>query len=315
MKLSRRLFELLAAAFALSLFASGCYTRLATEDEGEGTSEAQYDVPRSHEEGDTLEPRQSYYDDYDQWRYHHWIGFSYYYPGMYDSWYWGSSFWYPYSPYQYYGFGYGYGYGYGYPYSYYGSPYPYDYYRSYSGYPYVVYNGPNQTRESGYRRTGAGRASSSYYGSGATSGASLSVPPASRRSGAGRDAGVSRPSNRSTQSSSGRGSSRSYAPPSRSSAPSARQAPSGGSSRGSSGTSGGSRGSGTTRSRYESPLGSHRYDAPASRGYTPSYTPSYAPSRSPSYSPPPSSAPSSAPSSGGSQGGTRSGGATRSGRN
>ena len=320
MKPSRKLLSLLASAFALSLFVSGCYTQLATEEEDESSSEARYDVPRSYEEGDTLEPRPSYYDDYDQSRHRHWIGFSFYYPGywdpFYDPWYWGSSFSYPYSPYYY-----RYSYGYGYPYGYYGYPYSYYPYHYYTGYPFVVYAGRNQTRESGYRRTGASRVGG-YYGSGTTPGASLSIPSASRRSGSGRDAGYSRPSNRSTESSSGRGSSRGYvpesrgrsrdvAPPSRSSAPSARQAPSGGSSRGSSSPSGSTRSSGSSgrsRSYYDSPSGSYRHDAPASRGNTPSYTPSY----TPSHSPPP--APSSAPSSGGSQGGTRSGGATRSGR-
>jgi len=318
MKSPLKLLSLMIPAVALTLLVSGCYTQLVTREGDEATSSGGYEQPRSYDETDTLAQQPQDYSNYvyddSYWRPHTWIGFDFYYPSYYwwNPYYtglmWGSPFWYPY----YYGY-------YGYPYyGYYGYPsygYPYSYYR---GYPFVVYAGNTrtyQTRESGYRRSGVDRVGG-YYGTSGTPSGSISVPPASRRSGSSSVAPL-----RKTEPSPGRAPARGYvprssgrspeaAPAGRSSAPSVRSAPSRGSSGGASG--GGNRSSGRSRSYYEvPPTGSYRNAEPGYRGYTPparGSTPSYSPS------PARSSAPSSpAPSSGGSSGGSRSSGASRSG--
>lgn len=335
MKPSIRLLTTVIPLFALSLFVSGCYTQLATtQEEDQGSYAAKPERTRLGEPQDTtVTDQEPYYDDYDQ--FHSRVGFGYYYP---SSLYWDVQFGDPYyygwssygwmSPYSNY-------YGYGNRWSYYGyGYYPYGYY---SGYPYVVYSGnfgysnpggrSNQTRDAGYRRTGGSNRVGGYSGAvGTTTGSSLSVPPASRRSGSQGGSNVAPAARRSQPSSSGRAS-RSYsspsnstggrgaAAPSRSAAPSVRSAPSSGGSRS---PEGGTRNSGSSRNRGYSDApasGYYRTDAGTQRGNT-SSAPRNSPA--PSYSPAPSSAPapsSPAPSSGSGDGGSRSSGATRTGRN
>ncbi len=336
MKPSIRLLTAMAPLFALSLFVSGCYTQLATtEEEDQGSYAAKPERTRLSDQQDTTATDQvPYYDEYDQ--FHSRVGFGYYYP---SSLYWDFRFGDPY----YYGWPY---YGWMSPYSgYYGywngwNPYYYGYfpYGYFSGYPYVVYSGnfgyslpagrTSQTRDAGYRRTGGSTRVGGYVGSyGGLTGSSrssLTVPPASRRSGS-QGGGTTAPATRRSESPSGRASrtygspsnsgGRSSAAPSRSSAPSVRSAPSGGGSRS---PESGTRSSGSSRSRGYSDApasGYYRSDVGSQRGST-SSAPRYSPS--PSYSPAPSSAPASsspAPSSGGGNGGSRSSGATRTGRN
>ena len=363
MKPSIRFARTLLVASATTILLSGCYTQLATRED-DGDQYEKYGAARTVDEQDSTADRTPYYyDDYDQWRGHYRLGFSYYYPSW---WYWDAAFadpyyggWtpfgYPFSYSDYYGYGrgfYGYGaYGYG-GYGYYG----YDPYGYYQGYPYVVYAGTTkeQTRNSGYRRTGGGRLSG-VTGRPATT---MGLTPAGRR--AGSQGATAAPATRRSVSPAARGTSRSYTPqssgtsggssaPSRTGSPSTRSAPSSGGSRS---PEGGTRNSGSTRSRgasdapmsgyYRSYIGTQSSGsnavAPASSYYRPSAASqrsgsSYvAPSSgsyrgdggsqrssSPSYSSPStSSAPSSssAPaSSSGGGGGSRSGGASRSGRN
>jgi hypothetical protein len=348
---SNRFLSLIIPAFALSIFISGCYTQLATtrdEDEGSYTGRnerAQASVQADSNAGNL----ESYYDEYDQQHGHYRVGFGYYYP---SSWYWDLSFadpyyygwpyyggmygdpfmnsyWGRYNPYSY---GYG-GYGY-YPYGY----YPYGYY---SGYPYVVYGSSasrqSQTRESGYRRTGYSGVGGYSGVSGRTTGGTLTVPPASRRSGVQGSSAVApttrrseSPSTRSTRANSTpSGSRRGSAPAGGTVAPSGRSVPSGGSvapsgrsapsSGGSRSPEGGSRNSGSSRSRGYSDApasGYYRADPGTQRNGVGSSVPRSA--STPSYSPAPASTPatsSSAPSSGGGNGGSRNSGATRTGRN
>ena len=320
--------------FALSLLISGCYTQLATtRDEDEGSYTSRPERTRLSEPVDTSSANQEpVYDNYDQWQGHYRAGFGYYYP---SSWYWDFAFSDPYN----YGWPY-YGGMYGYPYSngYWGNwryGYGFNPYGYYYGYPYVVYSGnfgyslpggrTSQTRDAGYRRTGGSSRVGGYVGSvGGSTGRSLSVSPASRRSGS-QGGSTAAPATRRSESPSGRASrsysspsnsgGRSSAAPSRSAAPSARSAPSSGGSRS---PEGGTRSSGSSRSRGYSDApasGYYRTEAGSQRGST-SSAPRYSPS--PSYSPAPSSAPASsspAPSSGSGDGGSRSSGATRSGRN
>jgi hypothetical protein len=342
MKSTIRLLNLSVSLFALAIFASGCYTQLATtRDEDQTSDRPGYEASRSYNDADTVAARGiSDFDEDVRGQYR--AGFDFYYP---SAWYWGAGFYgdpiynlYGYPgyygyPYNYYGYGYpGYGYGYGY----YGGFNPY---YGYNGYPFVTYapggTRYSQTRNAGYRRSGLNRTDGYSGGLRASVSSSLGVSPASRRSsspGGTTVAPANRRSgtqiNRGTARSSVSGSpsrARSFAAPSGSSTPSARSTPSGGSRAPSSSAP---RSSGTTRSRgySDSPAsgtnqnggGSSRVGSPSpsssgsSRGSSPSYTPAPA-SSSParSSSPPPSSG----GSSGGSGGDNRSSGASRTGRN
>lgn len=279
MKPSLRFASLLLVASATAVFFSGCYTQLATREDDEDRYERNGAARVVEQEDSTADKTPSYYDDYDGWRSHSRIGFSYYYPSW---WYWDAAFSDPYFygwpnygyPYFIDGFGrnyYGYGpYGYGGYYGYYGYYDPYGYY---GGYPYIVYgaNTPyqEQTRNSGYRRTGDGR----YSGSSGRPSSTLGIAPASRRGGYQVPAS-SGPATRRAESPSARGSSRSYTPqssgssggsaaPSRSGSPSVRSAPSSGGSRS---PEGGTRSSGTNRNRGTA-------DAPMSGYYRPYVAP------------------------------------------
>jgi len=262
MKPSIRFASLLLVGSAAAVLFSGCYTQLATREDDQDQYERNGAARVVEWEDSTAGRTQYYYDDYDGWRSHNRLGFSYYYPSW---WYWDAAFSDPYYygwqsygyPFFIDGFGrnyYGYGpYAYGGYYGYYGYYNPYGYY---GGYPYVVYGATTpyqeKTRNSGYRRTGDGRL-------GGTSGrpaSALGMTPASRRAGYQVPASAA-PATRRAESPSARGSSRSYTPPSsgssggsaapsRSGSPSVRSAPSSGGSRS---PEGGTRSSGTTRSR------------------------------------------------------------------
>jgi hypothetical protein len=191
MKSSMKLSNLLVPLFAISIFASGCYTQLATtRDEGQSLDGSTYDESRAYGEADTLAPRGL--SDYDEGVSGHFrSGFDFYYP---SSWYWSLGYGDPYSygfgypgyygsPYGYYGYGYGHSY-YGYGYNpYYGGFNPY---YTYGGYPFVTYGvggaRNNQTRDAGYRRSGFTRNSGLSGGVRASVSSSLGVSPASRRS-------------------------------------------------------------------------------------------------------------------------------------
>lgn len=367
MKPSLSFARMLLVASTTTVLFSGCYTQLVTREDEEEPYERGGVARIEDEQDSTAERERSYYDcdDYDNWQRHYRIGFSYYYPSW---WYWDAAFSDPYYygwP-GYYTFWYSSGFGwnyYGYSPYYYGgywghaTPYGHYPYGYYTGYPYVVTDRfyQQQTRNSGYRRTGDTRMSG-FSGRPATS---VGAVPASRRAGVSAPSAPA-PATRRSESPSGRGSSRSYAPQSSGrSGGSATPSRSGSSGVGSSQPSGGSRSpeggtrnSGSTRNRggsdgsmsgyFRSYIGTQTSGseavAPASRYYRPSnagssysspssgysrsdagsrsYTPSYS---APASSPSPSYAPapsSSAPSSGGGgDGGNRSSGASRSGRN
>ena len=337
MKSTIRLLNLSVSLFALAIFASGCYTQLATtRDEDQTSDRSSYEASRSYDDADTVAARGiSDFDEDVRGQYR--AGFDFYYP---SAWYWGAGF-YGDPIYNLYGYpGY-----YGYPYNYYGYGYPgyYGYgnygifnpYYGYSGYPFVTYAATgsrrNQTRDAGYRRSGLTRNAGYSRGVTASVSSSPGVSPASRRAGT-QGGGTVAPANRRSGSQVNRSATRNYTPqsstrvpsattPSGSSSPSARSTPSGG-SRAPSSTP--PRSSGTNRSRgySDSPAsGTYRNDGGSSRsgssspGSSRTSSPSYTPSYSPSHTPAPSSAPSSpAPSSGGSSGGNRSSGSTRTGR-
>ncbi len=280
MKPTLRIARLLLVVSTTSILLSGCYTQLATMEDDADRYERNGAARVVDEQDSTADRAPSYYDDYDDWRGHHRLGFSYYYP---SSWYWNTAFSDPYYygwPFYGYNFGYLEGFGrnfYGYGPYYYGGYYGYSPYGYYHGYPYVVYGSTSfsqdQTRNSGYRRTGDGRLGG-YSGRPSSA---VGVTPASRRAGYQVPASAV-PGARRAESPSSRGSSRSYAPPSsgrssgssapsRSGSPSVRSAPSSGGSRS---PAGGTRSSGTTRSRgtAEAPMsGYYRpYVSPQSTG-------------------------------------------------
>src|SRR3990172_8199410 len=218
MKPSLRFASLLLVPSTTAVFFSGCYTQLATREDDEDRYERNGAARVVEEEDTTADRTQYYYDDYEGWRSHYRMGFSYYYPSW---WYWDAAFSDPYYygwpsygyPYFLDGFGRNY-YGYG-PYSYYGGYYGYSGYYNpyayYNGYPYVVYGNSSpyqeQTRNSGYRRTGDGR----LGGSAGRTSSTFSMTPASRRGGYQVPSSAA-PATRRSESPSARGSSRSYTP-------------------------------------------------------------------------------------------------------
>ncbi len=316
MKSSLKLLNLLVPLFALSIIASGCYTQLATiRDEDQTSARSRYDESRPYDDADTVAVQgTSDYDEDVRGNFH--AGFDFYYP---PPWYWDSGYGDPY----YYGYGYGYPGYYGYPYSYYGYGYGYfgafvPYY-AYRGYPFVTYAGGgaryNQTRNSGYRRSGFNRGTGLPGGMSASVSSSFSLPVTGERSSS-QGARAVATSNRRSGMSANQVATRRYV-----SVPSTRvrsvatqnrpSAPRGGSSA--------SRVSRVPASRSRGYSGSptsgyYRYNGGSPRTGNPS---SGSPrSSSPSYTPSPSTAPSSpSPSSSGSSGGSRSSGSTRTGRN
>jgi hypothetical protein len=303
------IFPLLAAG--LILFFSGCYTRVATDDEN-GTT--YWD----RNQDTTYQSQNNNYDETGRYGDHVYLGFEYYTPSPYygyDSWSYNG---YYNSPWNYSSWYYGAAFM-GYPflyYPYYPSPYYYPHhhgyyggYASYGGYgSYANAGGYGGARNSGYTRRGSlpglfdntGRGTSGTGGAYVASpGSGYSIPTRSGSQPSGTVAGSSNRSERSSTVNPG-----SNAIPSRGNTvrviPNGTSAPARGQSTGSQqqGVSYGAGRSGNTRSG-----GGSRHDGGSRPAYVPSYTPSRA--SAPHYSPPPSNSGRSGGSDNRSSGGSR----------